>query len=348
MARRVTPGRTGSATAGTEVVLRPGSGADAWFGPQPLSGRHLSGTAGPKLGGAELVAAATCRRTLQPATPHSMEPCSALAHPRGMNRRRILAVAGLFVPCLAFIGGCANPRGTATALSGVVPVSSRAVASAAVPSSAGASTAVRDSTQIYGAVTADSERQLVLTYLGGDCDISARGAASESGSAITVRVMVKTSNGVCDTVGYIRTATVPVIDGALLLRSSWLPDGYQGGTLTAGSPADGKAQALQEWTPPDTTETPSPGVIMCRATPAGVALAQGYGLTAYPLFSGNQTLPDGTPATVGLDDHGDFGLYWTPPGHPVGWTISLQAEPECTGYQPLSLDTLMRIANSLR
>lgn len=257
-------------------------------------------------------------------------------------------MAGLFVPCLAFIGGCANPRGTATALSGVVPVSSRAVASAAVPSSAGASTAVRDSTQIYGAVTADSERQLVLTYLGGDCDISARGAASESGSAITVRVMVKTSNGVCDTVGYIRTATVPVIDGALLLRSSWLPDGYQGGTLTAGSSADGKAQALQEWTPPDTTETPSPGVIMCRATPAGVALAQGYGLTAYPLFSGNQTLANGTPATVGLDDHGDFGLYWTPPGHPVGWTISLQAEPECTGYQPLSLDTLMRIANSLR
>ena len=123
------------------------------------------------------------------------------------------------------------------------------MAAAAYPavSGAGTSTYIRDSTQISGAVTADSERQLLMTYTGGDCDISARAEAVENGPTITVRVFVTTRNGVCDAVGYIRTvvaqlsapwgnravldstgATVPVIDGALLLRPSWLPDGYQG------------------------------------------------------------------------------------------------------------------------
>ena len=254
-----------------------------------------------------------------------------------MKRRPTPAVAGLaLVAGLAFVGGCASTR-------------------------------VVEPTQINGAVTADSERQLVMTYTGGDCDVSTRAEAVENGPAITVRVFVTTRNGVCDAVGYIRTvvaqlsapwgnravvdstgATVPVLDGALLLRPSWLPDGYQGGTLTAGPSDDGTAEALQEWTPPDTTEIPSPGVIECRPTAAGVALAQGYGIVpAYSLLPGSQALVDGTQVTVDRDDWGDLGLYWTPPGHPSGWTVSLQSEQECSGFAPLSLDTLLRIANGL-
>ena len=144
-------------------------------------------------------------------------------------------------------------------------------------------------------------------------------------------------------------ATVPVVDGALVLRPSWLPDGYQGGAVVVGGDSDANAGVDQQWDPPDATQTPSPGVIMCRPTSAGFALAQGYGtVPAYPLLPGSQTLQNGTSARVERDDQGDLGLYWAPPGHPAGWTISLQSEPGCTGYQPLSLDTLLKIANGLQ
>jgi hypothetical protein len=183
-----------------------------------------------------------------------------------------------------------------------------------------------------------------------------------------VHVVVKTSNGICSAVGYIRSAvaqlsapwgnravldptgaTVPVVDGALVLHPSWLPDGYTGGAVVIGGDSDSNAGVGQEWDPADTTETPSPGVIMCRPTTAGVTLGQGYDtMPAYPLLPGSQLLANGTSAKVERDDQGDLGLYWTPPGHPVGWTISLQSEPGCTGYQPLSLETLLKIANGLR
>jgi hypothetical protein len=229
------------------------------------------------------------------------------------------------------------------------------------------STYVRDSTQINGAVTADSERQLLVGYVGGDCDVSARAEATETATSITVHVRVKTSDGICSAVGYIHSAaaelaapwgnrvvldptgaTVPVVDGALVLRPSWLPDGYTGGAVDVGGDSDSNAGIFQEWDPADTTETPSPGVIMCRPTTAGVSLGQGYDtMPAYPWLPGDQLLANGTSAKVDRDDQGDLGLYWTPPGHPAGWTISLQSEPGCTGYQPLSLDTLLKIANGL-
>jgi hypothetical protein len=246
-------------------------------------------------------------------------------------------------------------------------VSNPAVSNPAV-SGAGTSTYIRDSTQISGAVTADSERQLLMTYTGGDCDISARAEAVENGPTITVRVFVTTRNGVCDAVGYIRTvvaqlsapwgnravldstgATVPVIDGALLLRPSWLPDGYQGGTVTAGpSVVDGKADELQEWGPRPVTATTTAGVLSCQSSPDALGLWQGYGITpGYPLLPGSDALADGTPVSVDRDDQGELGLYWTPPGHPTGWTVSLQATQQCTGDQPLSLDILLKIANGL-
>jgi hypothetical protein len=105
----------------------------------------------------------------------------------------------------------------------------------------------------------------------------------------------------------------------------------------------------QDRTPSDTTATPSPGVTVRRPTTADVALSQGYGIApGYPLLPDGQALADGTPVRVDRDDWGDLGLYWSPPGHPTGWTISLQSEQGCTGEQSLPLATLMKIANALR
>jgi hypothetical protein len=284
-------------------------------------------------------------------------------------------VAGLCTASLAIIGGCANPRGRAAALSAVVPVSSAAASSSpAVSSPAPASSAivstVRDSTQIYGAVTADSERQLVVTYLGGDCDVSARGEATENGPTITVQVVVKSSGGICSAVGYIRTAvvelsapwgnravldptgaTVPVVDGALVLRPTWLPDGYQGGGITVGASDGGYATANQEWGPLQVTATSTAGVLSCPPTP-GVTLLQGYGIKPNePLVPGSYSLADGTPVTVTRNQPNDaqpndLELYWTPPRRPKGWTAALFSSPPC-GNALVPLDTLMKIANGL-
>jgi hypothetical protein len=273
---------------------------------------------------------------------------------------RLAASAG----ALALVGGCANPRGTASALSPVAPVSS-AAASSPPASSAPASTRIVDSTQINGAYTADSDLQLVINYVAGDCTVSARGVATETASSITVHVKETTRNAVCEAIGYIRNAVaplsvpwghrlvvdasgavVPVVDGALLLSPSWLPGGYQGGQIVVGG-AEGKVGEAQEWGPPAPGANSS-AATTCAPSPAVVSLAQGDGdPPAYPAPPGSQTLANGTLATVERDDRGDPILTWTPPDHPAGWKISLQSEPGCPGYQPLSLDTLLRIANSL-
>jgi hypothetical protein len=290
-----------------------------------------------------------------------------------MNPRRstpMLVMWAVSAGAVFFISGCANPRGTASALSPVQPVSSAAVsspagASAAMSSHTVASTSVRDSTQIYGAVTAASERELVVTYLGGDCDVSARGEAAENGSTIAVRVLVTTSNGLCDAVGYVRTvgvqlfapwgnravrdmtgAAVPVIDGALLLLPSWLPDGYQGGGISVGGSEGGTATADQEWGPPSATATTAARGASCPPTP-GVSLLQGYGIAAGDsVLPGRYSLADATALTVTRDQLNDLDLYWTPPNHPKGWTVALQSTPEC-GNPLIPLDTLLKIANSL-
>jgi hypothetical protein len=282
---------------------------------------------------------------------------------------------------LTIIGGCANPRGTANALSAVIPVSSPAVSGPSVSSpavsspaasspvqsspavtSATAATYIEDSTQINGAYTADNERQLVINYVAGDCTVSARGVATETATSITVHVKVTTRNAMCEAIGYIRNAVtplaapwghrvvldssgavVPVVDGALLLSPSWLPAGYQGGQIVAGEVGE-----TQEWSPPDMTQTPSPGVTTCRPTAAGIVLTQGYGIApTAPLLSGEYAVDDGTAVDVDRDDQGDFALYWPPPGHPKGWTVSLASAPECSGSTPLPLDTLLKIASGL-
>lgn len=181
-----------------------------------------------------------------------------------------------------------------------------------------------------------------------------------------MQVKVTTRNAACEAIGYIRDAVaplpapwghrvvldpsgavVPVVDGALLLSASWLPAGYQGGQIVVDG-AGGTVGANQEWTPSDTTETPSPGVTTCRPTAAGVVLSQGYGIApTSPLLSGEYALDDGTSVDVDRDDQGDFTLYWPPPGHPKGWTVSLGSAPECSGFTPLSLDTLLKIASGL-
>jgi hypothetical protein len=288
-----------------------------------------------------------------------------------------LAILAVSAGALALVGGCANPRGTASALSPIQHVSSAAVSSPAVVSSPAASsvsaatssppatTRIEDSTQINGAYTTDNERQLVINYVAGDCTVSARGVATETSTSITVHVKETTRNAVCEAIGYIRNAVaplsapwghrvvldssgavVPVVDGALLLSPSWLPAGYQGGQIVVGG-ADGKVGEAQEWGPPAPASNSS-GPTTCQPTPAAVSLAQGDSeLPPYPTMPGNQTLANGALAIVEHDDHGDLTLDWTPPGYPGSWMISLQSEQGCPGYQPLSLDTLLKIANSL-
>jgi hypothetical protein len=291
-----------------------------------------------------------------------------------MRPRRSTPIVGLFaavVGALVLVSGCANTRGTASALSAIEPVSSAAVSSfeASSPSPAAssptASTRIEDSTQINGAYTADNERQLVINYVAGDCTVSARGVATETATSITVQVQVTTRNDVCEAVGYIRSAVaplsapwghrvvldpsgavVPVVDGALLLSPSWLPAGYQGGQIVAGG-ADGRVGEEQEWGPPAPAANSS-AATTCQPTPAVVSLAQGDSdLPPYPTLPGAQTLANGTLVIVERDDQGDLSLDWTPPDRPGSWMISLQSEPGCPGHQPLSLDTLLKIANSL-
>jgi hypothetical protein len=213
--------------------------------------------------------------------------------------------------------------------------------------------------------TADNERELVISYVAGDCTVSARGVATEAASSITVHVEVTTRNAICGAVGYVRTAVVPlsapwghrvvrdpsgavlsVVDGALLLRPSWLPDGYRGGGITAFASEDGMATADQEWGPPSVTATSAAGDVSCPPTP-GVSLVQGHGITAAePVLPGSYSLADGTALTVTRDQLNDLALYWTPPGHPQGWSVAVQSTPEC-GNPVLSLDTLLKVANSL-
>lgn len=300
-------------------------------------------------------------------------------------------MAGPFAACLAVIGGCANPRGTAGTLSAIVPASSPAVSSAPASSpavsspavsspavsspavsspavsSASGSTYIRDSTQISGAVTSASERELVVSYVGGVCDVSARGGAIESGSSITVHVWVTTRNAICTAQGFGRTATaqlsapwgnrvvrdltgatVPVVDGALLLRPSWLPDGYQADPIEV-SASDGNVGVGQDWRPPLVTALSSAGISSCTAGTSAVGLRQGLGSAPLidPLLPGSYALADGTRVSVYRDDQGELELHWTPPHHPNGWIVALQAFKQCEGDQPLSLDTMLKIANGL-
>ncbi|HEY3925924.1 MAG TPA: hypothetical protein VGL75_15280 [Acidothermaceae bacterium] len=239
------------------------------------------------------------------------------------------------------------------------------MSSPAAASNATAATYVEGSTQIDGVYTADNERQLVISYVAGDCTVSARGVAREAARSITIHVEVTTRNAICEAIGYVRTAVaplsapwgnrvvldqsgavVPVVDGALLLSPSWLPDGYQGGEISAFASDGGTATADQEWGPPSVTATTGAGNVSCPPTP-GVSLFQGYGIAAGDsVLPGRYSLADGTALTVTRDQLNGLDLYWTPPSHPNGWTVALQSTPEC-GNPLIPLDTLLKIANSL-
>jgi hypothetical protein len=233
---------------------------------------------------------------------------------------------------------------------------------------AGASTHVVDATEITGALTADSEQQLVMTFVGVACEVSSRAEATDSGPGISVRVLVTTRGKACKPPATIQTAVaqlsapwsnrvvldqvgdqVQVIDGALIQRPSWLPGGY---VTMAGTKAvvalDGKARALEAWGPPFETATSPARVVSCQPTPMGVTISQGYGIhVVETLVPGSHSLTDGTPVTVTTDRIGLLALYWTPMHRPTGWTVSLQAAPRCGGDTKLSLDTVMRIASGL-
>jgi hypothetical protein len=234
------------------------------------------------------------------------------------------------------------------------------------PTSPSPSTTVRDSTQLNGVIA--SGTQLVISYVGGACDVSARGSAAESAASIVVHIHVTDSGGVCPAVGYIRSVTVqlnspwnhraivddtgaalPTVDGALLLQPSWLPAGYEADRVSAGESGDGSANAVAvtDYAAPTASASPS-GQPQCQPGPGDVELEQGYGITApYPPLPGAHALADGTPVTLDSDPQGLVGLYWTPPNRPAGWSVGLQASTRCQGDVPVPLATLMQIANGL-
>jgi hypothetical protein len=234
------------------------------------------------------------------------------------------------------------------------------------PASGVESTSVRDSTQLYGVIA--SGTQLVMSYLGGDCDVSARGSATETATSIAVQVHVTSSDGICSAVGYLRSVTValnspwnhraivddtgaavPTVDGALLLQPGWLPTGYEADFVSAGESSDesDNAVAVTDYAVPTPSASPS-GQPQCQPGPGDVQLEQGYGITApYPPLPGAHALADGTPVTIDSDPQGLVGVYWTPRNRPAGWTVGLQASTRCQGDVPVPVATLMQIANGL-
>ena len=228
------------------------------------------------------------------------------------------------------------------------------------------STTVRDSTQLNGVIA--SGTQLVISYIGGACDVSARGSAAESAASIIVQIHVTDSGGVCPAVGYLRSVTVhlsspwnqrrivddtgaavPTVDGTLLLQPGWLPAGYAVDLVSAGQSSDGSdnAVAVTDYAVPTPSASPS-GQAHCQPGPGDVQLEQGYGITpGYPPLAGAYALADGTRVTVDSDDQGLVGLYWTPPHRPAGWSVGMQASTRCQGDVPVPLATLMQIANGL-
>jgi hypothetical protein len=303
--------------------------------------------------------------------------------------RTALAITAI---CVALTAGCASrtsstlatPPASATPSTSTAPPASGAAATPPVVSgspsadlpaspstsesttSPSASTTVRVSTQLYGVIA--SGAQLVISYLGGDCDVSARGSATETAASIVVQVHVTSSDGICSAVGYLRSvtvqlnspwnhraivddtgATVPTVDGALLLQPSWLPTSYEADLASAGQSSDGSenAVAVTDYAVPTPSASPS-GQPQCQPGPGDVQLEQGYGITpGYPPLAGAYALADGTAVTVDRDDQGLVGLYWTPPNRPAGWSVGLQASTRCLGDAPVPLTTLMRIANGL-
>ena len=272
---------------------------------------------------------------------------------------------------LAMATGCAAATSSplATPPSSPAAASSPAVSGSPtpdLPASPSASTTVRDSTQLNGVIA--SGTQLVISSLGGDCDVSARGAATETATSIVVQVHVTSNDGVCSAVGYLRSVTaqlnsawnhraivddtgaaVPTIDGALLLQPSWLPAGYEADLVSAGEAGDGSddAVATTDYAVPTPSASAS-GQPQCQPGPGDVELEQGYGITpGYPPLAGVYALANGTKLTVDRDDQEHVGLYWTPPNRPAGWTIGLQASTRCQGDTPVPLATLLQIANGL-
>jgi hypothetical protein len=205
----------------------------------------------------------------------------------------------------------------------------------------------------------------VISYMGGACDVSARGYADEAGSAIAVHVLVTTRQAACPAIGFLRTvaaqlaglwgeqhvvdsqgASVPTIDGALLLTPGWLPDGYRGGAANVGA-TDGTTTAAQTWAPPEVDATPA-AAVACHPEAAGVELVQGYGVIPhYALLPGSHVLANGSTVRVERDPKQNVGLYWTPPHHPAGWTAALYSYSRCGGDTPVPLETLITIADSL-
>lgn len=230
---------------------------------------------------------------------------------------------------------------------------------------------IRDTTQINGVLVTAGGRELSIDYVGGDCDWSASARADETSSGITVHVLIEVAgNGLCDAVGYARTAnavldspwngrrivditgaTVPTMDATQLLQPTWLPPGYVLQGIAQVGASDDNVDAGETWSIPSSVPsrnsacTPSQDPLSIRE---GVLGPQPPG---YPTVPGRYSV-NGQPATLQRAndpfDTGALFLSWTPPNHPSGWTVTVSASPQCQGDTPLATDTVLRFANGLR
>lgn len=292
---------------------------------------------------------------------------------RSVVRIHRLLTAALTAATLAVaVSSCAQPAGSVAGLSGVGSTSASAPASASPSATAGL---VRDSTQINGVLVAAGGRDLSIDYVGGDCDVSANAYVVDTSPTLTVHVLVKTSGGMCEAVGYARTAnavldspwagrrivdstggTVPTMDATQLLQPTWLPPGYVLQGIAQVGASDDNVDAGETWSVPSSASSSVLGANANTCTPSQDALSVREGVLGpqppgYPTVPGSYSV-NGQPATLQRAndpfDTGALSLTWTPPQRPAGWTITVSSSPQCQGDLPLTTVTVLRFANGLR
>lgn len=218
---------------------------------------------------------------------------------------------------------------------------------------------------VYAARTADNGTALVLDYGGGTCagDPTPVPTATESDSPSTVTVQVllpqprRSNNTPCADLGLQGFVTLHLhrplgqrklidksfgktitpFDGTGFLEPTWLPAGYSLRT-DAGTPELWR----QVWAPPPTTTNG-------RCVPHGQAIQfqEGYGIPQVQP-------PASVPAPVYYNVAGTVAqlnagrLHWVPAGHPAGWEVALQSQVTCLGDTPVTIETLLHVANSLQ
>ncbi len=242
-----------------------------------------------------------------------------------MGHRRSPAVLPVVVAVVAAAAGC---TGTAPARYTAVP-------------------------RMNGVRTAAGGRQLVVTYLGGGCDIAAKTHVSETATVVTVTAAIGTTGANCATLGIPRALSfvlpepfghrlfrngprgseITVFDGSLLGTPAWLPTGYHQITDFQSAAPNGSWsrswRGAATYTDPDLTLTIGPHPL--RA-PLGTPVPG-----RYRVGTATATL---TRYTAGSR----LSLQWTAPGTHTYRDLTTTT---FTPSKAFSVATLLRVAASV-